>query len=100
MRWLDQLLEKKPIAPSPCLSDLTKMSSDSTIDIIVDPSLLDHFTEHLTRAESDIPAEVAITNLVSTILDSSPYSIRAKQTGEREIHISYHIRSFSQPIFE
>jgi hypothetical protein len=76
------------------------MPHDATIDLIIDPSLLDHFTEHLAITKSDIPPDVAITNLVSTILDNSPYPIRTKQTGEREIHITYHIRSFSQPIFE
>ena len=76
------------------------MPHDATIEIIIDPSLLNHFTEQLARKKYRIPPEDAITALVSTVLDNSSYPIRAKQTGRKEIRISYHIRSFSQPIFE
>jgi hypothetical protein len=76
------------------------MPADATITLRVDPSLLEHFTEHLAKTKSAKKPEAAITNLLATILDNSLYPIRAQQTGEREIRVTYHFRSFSQPIFE
>ena len=76
------------------------MPDDTTIHVTIDPSLLEHVREQLARKKYPMPAEDAITSLVSIILDHSPYPIRAKQTGKREVRISYHIRSFAQPIFE
>jgi hypothetical protein len=82
------------------LTDLPIMPTASAITLSVDPSLQEHFAEHLAQKKSGVPPEVAITNLIATILDNSPYPIRAQQTGNREIRIKYQIRSFSQPIFE
>jgi len=76
------------------------MPHAAMIEISIDPSLLDHVKEELARTKSKIPPEDAITYVVSSILNNSPYPIGAKQTGKQEIHISYHIRSFSQPLFE
>jgi len=76
------------------------MSDDTTIQVTIAPSLLEEVTERLAQKKYAIPPEEAITYLVSAILDNSPYPIQAKQTGKREIHLTYHIRSFSQPIFE
>jgi len=75
------------------------MPQDTKIEVTLDPSLLDHFTENLGRQNSSILPEDAITRLVATILDSSAFPIEAKQMGEREIRIAYRLRSFSQPIF-
>lgn len=71
----------------------------ATIEITIDPSLLDHFIKNLSNQNSRIVPEDAITGLVATILDSSAFPIKAKQTGGRKIRVAYHLRSFSQPIF-
>ena len=76
------------------------MTDEAVIEIVVDPSLVEHVAQHLARKNRTITPEEAITGLVSTILDNSPYPIRAQRTGEREVRISYHVRSFSQPIFQ
>lgn len=82
------------------LTDLQTMPDDATIQVTIDPSLLEHVREQMAITKYPIPPDEAITTLVSMILDSSPYPIRAQQAGEREIRIKYHIRSFSQPIFD
>lgn len=69
------------------------------IEIEIDPSLLEHFEEHLSGRGSTTPPVNAITSLVARILDGSAYPIEAKQTGSTEIRIGYHLRSFSEPIF-
>ena len=76
------------------------MSEGTTIQVIIAPSLLEEVTERLARKKYNTLPEDAITCLVSTILDNSSYPIQAKQTGKREIHLTYHIRSFSKPIFD
>lgn len=81
------------------LSEGMSMSQTAEIKIIVDPSLLDHFDKGLQQLHSNRPAEHEITRLLALILDSSEYPVRAKRTGEKEIRISYHLRSFSEPIF-
>ena len=72
---------------------------EAKIEITIDRSLLDHFTENLSGHNPSMPPENAIARLISTILDSSAFPIEAKQTGGSEIRIAYHLRSFSQPIF-
>ena len=76
------------------------MSDDITIHVTIAPSLLEEVKERLTQKKYTIPPEDAITYLVSSILDNSPYPIQANRIGKREIQLKYHIRSFSQPIFE
>ena len=76
------------------------MSDDTTIHVTIAPSLLEEVREELARKKYTISPEDAITYLVSSILDNSSYPIRANQIGKREIQLKYHIRSFSQPIFE
>jgi hypothetical protein len=76
------------------------MPPDATIRITIDPSLLEHVKEQLATKKYPTPPEEAIASLVSAILDHSLYSTRAQKTGKREVRISYHIRPFSQPIFE
>lgn len=76
------------------------MPQDAKIELIIDPSLLDHFTENLNRRNSSTSPEEAITSLLATILDGSEFPVSAAKTGEKEIRIVYHLRSFSQPIFE
>lgn len=76
------------------------MPDDTTIQVTIDPALLEHVREQLAIKKYPIPPDEAITSLVSIILDRSPYPIRAKKTGKREVRISYLIRPFSQPIFE
>ena len=75
------------------------MSETAEIKIVVDSSLLDHFNEGLKQLHSNSPAELEITRLLAIIMDSSQYPVRAQRTGENEIRISYHLRSFSEPIF-
>jgi len=76
------------------------MPQDAKIEITIDPSLLDHFSENLSRQNSNRSPEDAIASLVATILDDSVFPITAERTGKKEIHINYHLRSFSQPIFD
>jgi hypothetical protein len=57
------------------------MPGDTTIEITIDPSLLEHVTEELARKKYRFQPEEAITFLVSSILDHSPYPIRAKRTA-------------------
>ncbi len=76
------------------------MLDDTTIQVTIDPSLLEEVTEALEKKKYRIPPDEAITSLVSIILDHSPYPISAKKTGTHEVHLSYHIRLFSEPIFE
>jgi len=76
------------------------MSKDARIEIIIDPSLLNHFTENLNRQNSSVTPEKAIAGVIATILDDSAFPLEAKRTSELTIHIGYHLRSFSQPFFE
>ena len=76
------------------------MAQDMEIKIVVDSSLLAHFKEGLRYQRSKNLPEDEITKLVALMLNDSSYPIEAHKTGEREIHISYHLRSFSQPIFD
>jgi len=75
------------------------MPQDATIEITIDPSLLDHFTENLNRLESGEAPENAITDLIATILDGSEFPVTAERTGTRKIRIGYRLRSFSEPFF-
>lgn len=75
------------------------MSQTAEIKIIVDPSLLDHFSQGLRQLHSHSQAEHEITRLLAIVLNGSEYPIRAERTGKKEIRISYHLRSFSEPIF-
>ena len=74
-------------------------AQNPTIEISINPSLLNHFKEHLSRQKSRVMPEDAITGLITRILNDSSYPIKAKRTGKGEIEIAYNIRVFSQPIF-
>lgn len=75
------------------------MSQTAEIKIVVDSSLLKYFNEGLRQCHSNNLAEDEITRLVEIILNGSEYPVKAKQTGKGEVRISYHLRSFSEPIF-
>ena len=75
------------------------MPQTAELRVVVDASLLEHFRKGLQQLHSDEPAEHAIANLVERILDGSEYPVGARRTGDNEILISYHLRSFSEPIF-
>lgn len=75
------------------------MSQNIQIQIVVAPSLFEHFEEGLRHRHSSALPENVIVNLVARILDGSQFPIGAKRTGEQEIQIFYRLRSFSQPIF-
>ena len=75
------------------------MSQTAEIKIVVDSSLLDHFSQGLRQLHSNSQAEQEITRLLAIVLNSSEYPLRAERTGKKEIRISYHLRSFSEPIF-
>ena len=72
-----------------------------TLDIrlTVDDSLIDHVREGLRQTHSTAVPEDVIVNLLTGILDGSDLPIAAKKNGERGILVSYHLRSFSDPIF-
>ncbi|MGB5669778.1 MAG: hypothetical protein WBM71_04405 [Sedimenticolaceae bacterium] len=44
------------------------MQDDARIEIVVDPSLLDHFRDHMRNRNSSMTPEEAITGLVAMIL--------------------------------
>jgi len=76
------------------------MQQSSKIEICIDPSLLDHFTENLGRHNSNTTPETAIVELITSILDDSAFPIEARRSGKNQIQVAYHLRSFSQPIFD
>ncbi len=75
------------------------MSDGLEIQIVAAPSLLDHVRENLSREGTGVPVEDWVVDLVTTILDGSEFPIGAKRIDKRTIRISYHLRSFSQPLF-
>ena len=75
------------------------MQQDTKIEITIDHSLVEHFEENLARREYKKVPEDAIAGLIATILNESPFPIAAKQIGDRKVRITYHLRSFSRPIF-
>ena len=77
-------------------SDSTKTP---TIEITINPSLLNHFKQHLSRKKSRITPEDAITGLITTIINDTNFPIKAKRTGKKEIEIGYHLHTFFEPIF-
>lgn len=72
-----------------------------TLDIrlTVDDSLFDHVREGLRQTHSTAVPEDVIVNLLTGVLDGSDLPLAAKRSGKREIIVSYHLRSFSEPIF-
>ncbi len=75
------------------------MSDSLEIQIVAAPSLLDHLREGLGQQGTGQLPEDKLVELLTVILDGSEFPIAAERTGERAIRISYHLRSFSQPIF-
>jgi len=69
------------------------MPKDAKIEIIIDSSLLKHFTENLNRLNSGKTPEDVIAGVITTILDGSSFPLKVKRTGEQTIHIGYHFRS-------
>jgi len=76
------------------------MAQNMEIKIVVDPSLLTHIKESLRQQRSESLPENEIVNIVTHILSDSDFPIAAHIHGEREIRISHHIKSFSQPFFD
>ena len=75
------------------------MSRTLDIRLTVDVSLMDHVRDGLQRTHSRAVPEDLILNLLTGVLDGSDLPIAAKKNGERGILVSYHLRSFSAPIF-
>ena len=75
------------------------MSHTIEIQVVVDESLTGHIEEGLKRTESAAIPEAVIMRLVTGILNDSDLPIAARKTGDRQIQLSYHMHSFSQPIF-
>ena len=75
------------------------MSDSLEIQIVAAPSLLDHLRDGLGEQGTEELLEDKLVELLTVILDGSEFPIAAERTGERTIRISYHLRSFSQPIF-
>ena len=75
------------------------MPEDKTIEITIDPRLLEHFRENLQRLGNGEAPEHAIARLVASILDGSAYPITGKWRGDSKVRIGYRLRSFSEPIF-
>ena len=75
------------------------MSQTLDIQLTVDASLVDYVREGLQQTHSTAVPEDVILNLLIGVLDGSDLPIAAKENGERGILVSYHLRSFSDPIF-
>ncbi|MCB1858119.1 MAG: hypothetical protein KDI63_07600 [Gammaproteobacteria bacterium] len=75
------------------------MTEEVSIEIVVDPSLYDHCQENLSRLNAATAPAEEITRLVQIILDGSEFPLEAHVSGERQVRISYHLRSFSQPFY-
>ena len=69
------------------------------IQLTVDASLIDHVREGLRQTHSPAAPEDVIVNLLAGVLDESDLPLAARKNGERGILVSYHLRSFSEPIF-
>jgi hypothetical protein len=69
-----------------------------TINLEIDPSLMEHVRGRLAKTARETTPEALITALVTSILDNSGYPIAATRTGAQSIRISYHLRSFAEPI--
>jgi len=69
------------------------------IQLTIDASLIDYVTEGLRQTHSTAVPEDVIVNLLTGVLDGSDLPIAAKKSGARGILVSYHLRSFSDPIF-
>jgi len=75
------------------------MSQTLDIQLTVDESLVDYVREGLQRTHSAAAPEDVILNLLVGVLDGSDLPIGAKKSGKSGILVSYHLRSFSDPIF-
>ncbi len=75
------------------------MVNEVKIEILVDESLYDHYLKNLEKEKSEDRPEEGIRRLIQLILDGSEYPLAAKLTKEGKIVVSYHVRSFSQPLF-
>ena len=69
-----------------------------TINLEIDPSLIEHVRGRLAKTSRETTPEALITALVTSTLDNSGYPIAAARTGTQSIRIGYHLRSFAEPI--
>ncbi len=76
------------------------MSDHLEIRVVVEPSLVRHFQEGLESTKTPGDPDAHIVNLIASILNGSSYPVASRITGHSEISISYHLRSFSNPIFD
>ncbi len=67
--------------------------------LVIDTSLLEHVKEGLAQRGEGADPEDKILDLLTMILDGSDLPIAAKRTKSGAIRVSYHLRSFSQPLF-
>lgn len=75
------------------------MSDALEVKIVVAPSLLNHVKEGLAQQHSRADPQNRIIDLLTLILNGSEFPIDAERTKSGAIHVAYHLRSFSQPIF-
>ena len=75
------------------------MPKSLKVKLVVDTSLLAHVKEGLAQQGAVADPEDKILDLLTMILDGSDLPIAAKRTKSGAIRVSYHPRSFSQPLF-
>ena len=76
------------------------MSEVQDIRVIIDGSLLEHIKKGIQAQHIKGEPEEVITSFLEIIINQSDLPIEARRTGDQELRISHHIRSFSQPFFD
>jgi len=75
------------------------MPESIEIKIVIDPSLAKYFEEGMAKQHIQATTAEGITEFLATFLNDSRYPIDSSKTNEQEIHLSYRLRSFADPIF-
>ena len=75
------------------------MSEDIEVRIVIDPSLAMYFEEGMSKRHIDCSTTEERTEFLAMVLNDTMYPIASRKAGEQEVHLSYHPRSFADPIF-
>lgn len=75
------------------------MPESIEIKIIIDPSLAKYFEEGMSKQHIHATTAEEITEFLAALLNDSMYPIDSSKTNEQEIHLSYRLKPFSDPIF-
>ena len=75
------------------------MPESIEIKIVIDQSLAKYFEEGMAKQHIRATTAEGITEFLAALLNDSMYPIDSNKTNEQEIHLSYRLKSFSDPIF-